>query len=165
MAATAGRGRGRSQDTRLEPFAHKAEDALVADPVAEETEQPVLADRIEEAPNIRVENPVHRSAADRHRQCIQRIVLAPPGPKPIREPEEGQRPISAAMDPRVQVEEVALQPRLVVLPCHAINPGGGTALERQERLPQQINRDVVQQRGELLTLKLPCSVPYTVPPL
>jgi hypothetical protein len=69
------------------------------------------------------------------------------------------------MDSRVQVEEVALQPRLVVLPCHAINPGGGTALERQERVPQQVGRDVVQQRGELLLLPLPCSDPYTVQPL
>jgi site-specific DNA recombinase len=35
------------QDARLEPLAHKAEDTLVADPVAEETEQPFLTDRIE----------------------------------------------------------------------------------------------------------------------
>ena len=44
----------------------------------------------------------------------------------------------------MQVLEVALQSRLVVLPCHAIYPGGGTALERQERVPQPIDRDVVQ---------------------
>ena len=49
---------------------------------------------------------------------------------------DGQRPISAAMNPCMQVLEGALHPRLVVLPCHAINPGGGTALERQECVPQ-----------------------------
>ena len=65
----------------------------------------------------------------------------------------------------MQVQEVALQIRLVVLPRHAVHPGRGTALERQERIPQQIDRDVVQQRGELLLLPLPCSVPYTVQPL
>jgi len=65
----------------------------------------------------------------------------------------------------MQVEEVPLQTRLVVLPRHAIDPGGGTALERQERFPQQIDADVVQQRGELLLLPLLGSVAYTVQPL
>ncbi len=74
---------------------------------------------------------------------------------------DGQRPIPAAMNPCMQVEEVALLTRLVVLPCHAIVPGSGTALERQERFPQQVNIDVLQQRGELLLLPLLGSVPYT----
>jgi hypothetical protein len=69
------------------------------------------------------------------------------------------------MDPCMQIEEVALQTHLVVLPCHTVNPRSGTALERQERFPQQIDCDVVQQRSELLLLPLPCSVPYTVQPL
>ena len=69
------------------------------------------------------------------------------------------------MDPSVQVLEVALQSRLVVLPRHAVHARGGMALERQERIPQQIDRYVVQQRGEPLLLPLPCSLPYTVQPL
>lgn len=76
-----------------------------------------------------------------------------------------QRPIRAAMDPCKQVLEVALQPGLVVLPCHPVHPGCGMALERQERVPQQIDSHMVQQRTELLLLPLPCSVPYTVQPL
>lgn len=35
----------------------------------------------------------------------------------------------------MQLLQVALQVRLVVLPCHSVHPGCGTALERQERLP------------------------------
>ncbi len=69
------------------------------------------------------------------------------------------------MDPVVQVLEVALQTHLVVLPRQAVHPGRGTALERQERVPQKIDRHMVQQRGELLLLPLPCSLPYTVQPL
>ena len=68
------------------------------------------------------------------------------------------------MNPSVQALEVALQPRLVVLPRHAVHPGRGMALERQKRLSQQIDRDVVQQRGKPLLLPLPCSVAYTVQP-
>lgn len=56
-----------------------------------------------------------------------------------------QRPISAAMDSCVQLLKVTLKSRLVVLPCHAVNPGSGSALEREERHPQQIDGDVVQQ--------------------
>src|SRR3982751_5946594 len=65
-------------------------------------------------------------------------------------PPDGQCPVRAAMDPCMQVLEVALQVRLVVLPCHAVDSGCGTAFERQERLLQHIRRDMVQQRGEPL---------------
>ena len=43
--------------------------------------------------------------------------------------------------------------------------GVRVAFERQERLPQQVDCDVVQQRSELLLLPLPGSDPYTVQPL
>jgi IS30 family transposase len=75
------------------------------------------------------------------------------------------RPVRAAMNPVVQALEVSLQCRLVVLPHHTIHSGCGIALECHERIPQRIKRDVVQQRGELLLLPLPRSVPYTVQPL
>ena len=42
------------------------------------------------------------------------------------------------------------------------SPRGGLALERVERLPERIDRDVVQERGELLLLPLPCGLPYAV---
>ena len=61
--------------------------------------------------------------------------------------------------------QVALQARLVVHPTHAIDARCGTALERQERIAQHIDGDVVQQRSELLLLPLPCGLPYTFQPL
>ena len=39
------------QHARLEPLAHEANDALVADPVLEETDQPVVVDRVEGTPD------------------------------------------------------------------------------------------------------------------
>ncbi len=68
------------------------------------------------------------------------------------------------MDLRMPVLQVAFQSRLVGPPRHPIYPRRGPALEPQERIPQQIDADVVQQRGERLLLPLPCSVPYTVQP-
>jgi hypothetical protein len=38
------------EHTRLEPFLDQANDAFVADTVLKETDQPLLADRIEKAP-------------------------------------------------------------------------------------------------------------------
>ena len=55
-----------------------------------------------------------------------------------------------------------LKVRLVVLPCHAVYAGGGFALERVERLPECIDVDMVEKRGELFLLPLPCSLPYAV---
>jgi hypothetical protein len=47
-----------------------------------------LVDRVKEALDVGIEYPVHWGAADRNRQCIQRIMLPPFGPKPVREAEE-----------------------------------------------------------------------------
>jgi hypothetical protein len=76
------------QNARLEPLAHKADDALVADPMLQEPNHPFLVNLVEEAPNVGIENPVHRGIADRHRQCVQRVVLSASGPEPVREAEE-----------------------------------------------------------------------------
>ncbi|MCA3226317.1 MAG: hypothetical protein ING52_12595 [Burkholderiales bacterium] len=78
---------------------------------------------------------------------------------------DGLRPVRATLNSLVQAAQVALKARLVVQPCHAIHSGCGTALERQERIPQQVDRDMVQQRGKSLLLPPPCSVAYTVQPL
>ena len=69
------------------------------------------------------------------------------------------------MDPVVQVLKPVLKIRLVVLPRHAIHAGSGTALERHERFPEQVDVDVVQQCGERLPLPLPCSLSYAFQPL
>jgi CheY-like chemotaxis protein len=76
------------QNTRLQPLSDEADDAPVADPVLHEASQPGLTDRVEERSNIGVQDVVHLPAADPDHQRIQRIVLAAPGPEPIREPEE-----------------------------------------------------------------------------
>ena len=64
------------------------------------------------------------------------------------------------MDPTVQVLEPGLKVRLVVPPRHAIHTGCGFALERVQRRPERIDIDVVEERGELLLLPLPCGLPY-----
>ena len=69
------------------------------------------------------------------------------------------------MNPLMQRLQIALQVCFIVLPRNAIHPGRGSALERQKRFPQQINADMVQQRGELLFLPQPCNFPYTIQPL
>jgi hypothetical protein len=76
----------------------------------------------------------------------------------------GQCPVRAAMDSFIQRLKLCLQIRLVVLPCHAVHPGSGMTLERQKRIPERIDSHMVQQRGELLLLPLPCDVPYTLQP-
>ena len=59
------------------------------------------------------------------------------------------------LDPRFEV-------RLVVMPRHAIHAGGGFALKRVERRPERVGIDVVEERGELSLLPLPCGFPYAV---
>jgi hypothetical protein len=121
-----------------------------------ETEEVFLVDRTEHRDHRTMDDLVFQGG-DSQRALLARLRYEPSP--------HGQRPVRAALDPAVQFLKVALQVRLVVLPPHAIHPRCGTALERQERIPQSIDRDVVQQRGELLLLPLPCSVPYTVQPL
>src|SRR5712671_4799609 len=48
----------------LSPFIDQADDARVADPVLDDADEPVLADRIEEPGNIGVQNVVHLSAVN-----------------------------------------------------------------------------------------------------
>jgi len=54
----------------------------------DETHPPLVAERIEERSKIDIENPVHLRTADPHGQRVQRIVLAAPGSKALREPQE-----------------------------------------------------------------------------
>ena len=76
------------EHTRLEPFPNQADDALVANPVFDEPDQPVMADPVEERLDVGVENPSHLSSCNSERECIQRVVLAASGPEPIAEPQE-----------------------------------------------------------------------------
>jgi hypothetical protein len=54
------------------------------------------------------------------------------------------RPVSASMDPFVQILEPWLETCLVVPPRHAIHAGSGLAFERVERRPQHFDADMVE---------------------
>ena len=66
------------------------------------------------------------------------------------------------MDPVVQILEPGLEVCLVVLPCQPVHPGRGVPLEIEERHPEQVEGDVVEERGEPFLLPLPCGLPYAV---
>ena len=72
------------------------------------------------------------------------------------------RSIGSPVDPSMQVLEPGLEVRLVVLPRHAIHARRGFALERVERRSERVDIDVVEERGELPLLPLPCGSPYAV---
>ncbi len=72
----------------FQPLRNQAKNALVRDTVFEEADDPRMGHGIEEAPNIRVEHPVHLSPVDAGVESIQRIMLATPPPEPIGEPNE-----------------------------------------------------------------------------
>src|SRR4051794_10164300 len=74
----------RSKDAGLQPFLDEPDDALVADPVLQEADNPLLGNLREERPDVGVEYVVHLSAADPDDQRIQRIMLAAPRPEPVR---------------------------------------------------------------------------------
>jgi len=76
------------QDARLEPFLDQADDALIADPVLDETDEPRVVHRVEEAPDIGVYDEVRLAAADADHQRIHCVMRSPSGPGPVREPEE-----------------------------------------------------------------------------
>ena len=71
------------EDARLQPLLDQAGDALVADPVFQEANQPTLADRPEEVLDVGVKYPVHFPYFDRRRQRVQRIVRPSPGSEPV----------------------------------------------------------------------------------
>ena len=66
------------------------------------------------------------------------------------------------MDSSTEVLEIPLELRLVVLPCHPVDAGGGFAFERVERRPERVDVDMVEERGEPLLLPLLRGLPYAV---
>src|SRR3954452_16457297 len=76
--------------TRFQPLADKAQHALVADPVLDEPHHPLVADVVEEPADVSVQYPVHRSVLNANHKRVQRVVLAPSGPKPVGEADEAQ---------------------------------------------------------------------------
>ena len=77
------------QDTRLQPFLDQADDAPVADPMLDETNQPVLADFVEKGSNVGVENVVHLVCVVMPTTSASSASCWPrSGPEPVAEPEE-----------------------------------------------------------------------------
>ena len=76
------------ENTRLQPFLEQADDALVADAVLDEPDEPVLAHRLEEPRNVGVEYPVHPSGRDPHHERVQRVMRAASWSEPVAEAEE-----------------------------------------------------------------------------
>ena len=64
------------------------------------------------------------------------------------------------MDTSMQVLEIALEVLLVFPPRQAIYSCCGVFLEFEECLIQEIDADVVEERGELLLLPFLCYSPY-----
>jgi len=60
----------------------------------------------------------------------------------------------------VQVLELALKLCLVVLPAQPIHAGCGIFFEFEERLFEQIDAEMMEERRELLLLPFLCDSPY-----
>jgi len=52
----------------------------------------------------------------------------------------------------MQISEVSVNVCFVGPPRQPVHAGCGIAFEREERLPEQIDAEVVEERGELLLL-------------
>src|SRR4051812_22259069 len=66
------------------------------------------------------------------------------------------------MDTVVQILEPGLEICLVVLPSQPVHSRRGVPLKIEERHAEQIEADVVEERGEPFLLSLPCGLPYAV---
>jgi hypothetical protein len=78
------------------------------------------------------------------------------------DPSGWQGPIRSSMKPCVQVRDIAIEIRLVGLPCQPIHSGCGILLELKERRLKVFQADVMQERGELLLRSLACHLSYAI---
>jgi hypothetical protein len=69
------------------------------------------------------------------------------------------------MDPCMQILKIALKVCRIVLPSQPVHSRCRVLVEFEERLFEVIRTDVVEERGELLLLLLPCYLPYALQPL
>src|ERR1700680_1317881 len=76
------------QHAGVEPFLDQSHDAPICNPVVDQLHQPFVRNRIEKAANVNIEHPVHFSRQQSRVERIQRLMLASPGPEPIRESEK-----------------------------------------------------------------------------
>ena len=62
----------------------------------------------------------------------------------------------------MKILKVGLQVFAVVLPRHAVHPGGGLRVQRPVSRPQALDIDVVKERGEPHILVLLCNSAHTI---
>lgn len=59
---------------RSHSFTDQSEDALVADPMIQELDQPLMVNRIKEPFDVSVQHPTHLLACDRDTERVERVV-------------------------------------------------------------------------------------------
>src|SRR5712671_1918379 len=126
-----------------------------------EPEEVFLVDRVQHLDHRSLDDLVlQRRDAQRPLPSIRFRNVPPPQACPCEG--RGQCAVTPPVDTPVQVPEFLLKPRPVLLPRRPIHSGGRLSLQPEVGLPQQIDVDMVEQRGEPLLLVQFCRCPYTV---
>ncbi len=86
--------------------------------------------------------------------------LPPVGLRYIDSP-RGLCPIRSTVNPAVQIGEPILQSGLILLPRHAIHSRRSLPLQGVKAVPEQTNRQMVEQSGEPFLLPFLCCLPHT----
>src|SRR5262245_62491264 len=66
------------------------------------------------------------------------------------------------MNPAMQIDNPILQPRFILLPCHAIHSRRSLTLKCVEAVAQKCNAQMVEQSSEPFMLPFSCYLPHTV---
>jgi len=78
------------------------------------------------------------------------------------DPSGRQCPIRSPFKPCVQTRESTLEVRLVRSPRQPVDARRGILLEFEVCLPEMFDADVMEERGELFLLPLPCDLTYAL---
>ena len=62
----------------------------------------------------------------------------------------------------MQISEVSVKVCFIGPPRQPVHARCGIAFEREERLPEKVDAEMVEERGEPLLLPEPCGLPYAV---
>jgi hypothetical protein len=64
----------------------------------------------------------------------------------------------------MKITKATFQPGFVLLPCHAIHSGRSLPLQRVKAVSKQMQRHMVEQRGEPFLLPFRCCLSHTAQP-
>ena len=84
-------------------------------------------------------------------RCDSQRALPPVGLRNVDSPRR-LRPVRFPVHPVVQIGQPTLQPGLILLPRHAIHSRRSFPLQRVKAVPQQIDRQMVEQGGKAFLL-------------